>query len=390
MTEDEEQVKCKYLAYGYNGWLSPAGEAMNRKWASAAYSYVYAYDSAGNRTSMTNTSNYGGGPTTTNYGYDAANKLTTAGAKSYAYDGAGNTISATFNGATTTYSWDWRNELIGLSGAQTASFAYDGLGNRVSETTGGNTTQFMLDGREVAEAIVGGNVTSYVGPGVVCEIQNGNRTVFHSDGIGSTRVTTDYSGRSLGTNTYDAYGNWVAWTSSTPPFAYAGQYRYYADGNTGLDYLKPRYYEPQVGRFASRDPIRYRGGLNLYAYVIADPTNRVDPSGMIDSSDPTDPYGPGYATGPGLWPAWDWLNDMASFLEYRERTRRSSLGATRQAGTCRLRTRYDNLDYYGQCQVCNDFPTPAAITACWAACMAYANAVNSWDTLEKCWCEHMR
>ena len=123
---------------------------------------------------------------TANYYCDAANKLITAGTTSYAYDGAGNTISATFNGATTTYSWDWRNELIGLSGAQTAGFAYDGLGHRVSETIGGSTTQFLLDGKEVAEAIEGsGNVTSYVGPGVVCEIQNGNRTVFHSDGIGA-------------------------------------------------------------------------------------------------------------------------------------------------------------------------------------------------------------
>ena len=144
---------------------------------------------------MTNTSNSGGGPTTTNYGYDAANKLTTAGAKSYAYDGAGNLSSETFNGAQTTYSWDWRNHLIGISDfGPAAGFVYDGMGNRVGKRSAG-AKQFILDGKEVAEAIDGSGVaTSYVGPGVVSEIQNGIRTVFHADGIGTTRVTTDYNG----------------------------------------------------------------------------------------------------------------------------------------------------------------------------------------------------
>lgn len=52
------------------------------------------------------------------------------------------------------------------------------------------------------------------------------------------------------------------------------------DGN-GLLYMRARYYDPEVGRFISKDPIGFWGGdLNLYAYVVNNPVNYVDPSGL--------------------------------------------------------------------------------------------------------------
>ena len=41
----------------------------------------------------------------------------------------------------------------------------------------------------------------------------------------------------------------------------------YLDHETGLHYNRYRYYDPRVGRFVSKDPISYAGGLNLYAYA---------------------------------------------------------------------------------------------------------------------------
>ncbi|MBI3927004.1 MAG: RHS repeat-associated core domain-containing protein [Armatimonadetes bacterium] len=38
--------------------------------------------------------------------------------------------------------------------------------------------------------------------------------------------------------------------------------------------------DPQVGRFLTRDPIGYDGGLNLYAYCENNPVNFSDPSGL--------------------------------------------------------------------------------------------------------------
>jgi hypothetical protein len=44
--------------------------------------------------------------------------------------------------------------------------------------------------------------------------------------------------------------------------------------------LGARYYDPSVGRFLSRDPIRYQGGdVNLYRYCGSNPVNGTDPGG---------------------------------------------------------------------------------------------------------------
>ena len=61
---------------------------------------------------------------------------------------------------------------------------------------------------------------------------------------------------------YDAWGNHEAEVAAEGyvalaeinPFRYRG---YYYDTETGLYYLQTRYYDPEVGRFISRDSIDY-------------------------------------------------------------------------------------------------------------------------------------
>ena len=65
------------------------------------------------------------------------------------------------------------------------------------------------------------------------------------------------------------------------PFRYRG---YYYDTETGLYFLKTRYYDPEVGRFITIDSISYIdpdtiNGLNLYAYCGNNPVMRVDENG---------------------------------------------------------------------------------------------------------------
>ncbi len=79
---------------------------------------------------------------------------------------------------------------------------------------------------------------------------------------------------------YDPFGNIISQSETIPqPFTFIGQYGVMTEPN-GFYYMKARYYDPQVGRFISEDPIGFDGGdVNLYAYVGNNPIMGVDPWG---------------------------------------------------------------------------------------------------------------
>jgi len=74
---------------------------------------------------------------------------------------------------------------------------------------------------------------------------------------------------------YDAFGRTRAREGlNRNPYQFTGQQ---VDAETGLVYLRARYYDPALGRFLSRDPVLTE---HPYAYVGNNPANLVDPSGM--------------------------------------------------------------------------------------------------------------
>ena len=81
---------------------------------------------------------------------------------------------------------------------------------------------------------------------------------------------------------YDAFGNYSEETDSPKknPFRYSGEY---TDDETGLIYLRNRYYDPAIGRFITEDPAK--DGLNWYAYCSNNPVNLIDPLGLFDYND---------------------------------------------------------------------------------------------------------
>ena len=85
---------------------------------------------------------------------------------------------------------------------------------------------------------------------------------------------------------YDAFGNYSEETDSPKknPFRYSGEY---TDDETGLIYLRNRYYDPAIGRFITEDPAK--DGLNWYAYCSNNPVNLIDPLGLFDYDDRLDP-----------------------------------------------------------------------------------------------------
>jgi RHS repeat-associated protein len=58
-------------------------------------------------------------------------------------------------------------------------------------------------------------------------------------------------------------------------------------GTSGNYQVRNRYYSTMLGLFISRDPIGYKGGINLYEYVGDDPENATDPSGLLVDSPTT-------------------------------------------------------------------------------------------------------
>jgi RHS repeat-associated protein len=97
------------------------------------------------------------------------------------------------------------------------------------------------------------------------------------DGLGSTTSLSGTTGKPVATYVYDAFGNTTATEGIFNPFRYTGREQ---DPETGLYYYRARYYDPNIGRFVSEDPIRFFAGINFYEYGFNDPVDSTDPSGL--------------------------------------------------------------------------------------------------------------
>ena len=110
------------------------------------------------------------------------------------------------------------------------------------------------------------------------EITGSTVYYFHEDQLGSTRALTDSAGVVQQTYDYDPYGNLLASVGSVSnPLRYTGQF---SDPESGLIYLRARYYDPSTASFGRSDPAR-TVTRQTYVYAAASPLNRVDPSGMV-------------------------------------------------------------------------------------------------------------
>jgi RHS repeat-associated protein len=252
--------------------------------------YRYALDPLGNRTTIASYQPQIAIPTPpdTNYTHDNDNRMLTAGTKSFSYDNNGNLIQET-GGSIATYAWNLQDMLTQVvKGSNTYSYVYDALGNRVKKTVNGTGTRYVVDptglSSILAETDSSGNITSYYvyGMGLISKITPANQAYFyHFDGLGSTVAMSDSTGSIVNKYAYDEYGNLLNFQEAIPnPFRYVGQYGVMDEGN-GLLYMRARYYDPDLGRFISKDPIGFRSGeLNLYAYLANNSVNYIDPTGL--------------------------------------------------------------------------------------------------------------
>jgi RHS repeat-associated protein len=225
------------------------------------------------------------------YQYNSSNQLTSIPGTTYTYDNNGNTKTKTTAAGTTTYTWDFENRLtqVALPGTTgTVTFKYDPFGRRVQKafTQGGTTTttNYLYDGANVIEEMDnGGNVLARYTQGPVAdeqlsELRSGTTSYYDADGLGSITSLSNGAGTLANTYTYEAYGKLIASSGTlSNPFQYTGRE---FDSETAIYEYRARYFDPNVGRFISQDPIGFKGGINFYAYVGNNPINLFDPTGL--------------------------------------------------------------------------------------------------------------
>ncbi|EGK08454.1 cell wall-associated protein [Desmospora sp. 8437] len=243
----------------------------------------YTYDAAGNRLTKKVTQN--GIATTTNYSYDDADQLTQVDGQAHTFDKNGN---LTHDGKRT-FIYDAENRLTAVKeGDKTlASFTYRADGMRKTMTTGSTTITFHYDGNKnvTYETDQNHQIVAHYTYGANNELVSmtrGGKTYYYQTNYrGDVTALTDSTGAVVASYEYDAFGNLLKETGTVEnPYRYAG-YRY--DEVTGLYYLQSRYYNPETGRFLTRDS--FEGfedkslGLNKYSYVLNNPVINVDPDG---------------------------------------------------------------------------------------------------------------
>jgi RHS repeat-associated protein len=104
------------------------------------------------------------------------------------------------------------------------------------------------------------------------------REHFTYNAVGHTVALTLQSGSVSKSDLYEAYGNIVASTGSSSNNRLANTKE--RSFTLGLDNHGFRYYDPEIGRYITRDPIGYGDGLNVYLYVRNNPINHIDPLGL--------------------------------------------------------------------------------------------------------------
>jgi RHS repeat-associated protein len=284
------------LQWNYDNIYRLTGETITGDPGDSNGAVDYTLDAVGNRTGATSTFN----SLSPGFGsYNADDE-----ALNEHYDANGNTTQ-TANGNTFTY--DSENHMTSMtSGTAVVTMKYDAFGNRVSKTVNGVTTQYLVDDLnptgypQVVEELTYagpfnagmlGSVTRTYTYGLQRISENlssavsGNSTwtpsFYGYDGGGSVRQLTNAAGVVTDTYEYDAYGNSFTKTGTTPNnYLYRGE-QY--DSDLGLYYLRARYYNPNTGRFMSRDPeaghIKDPASLHKYLYAGGDPVNLIDPTG---------------------------------------------------------------------------------------------------------------
>jgi RHS repeat-associated protein len=286
-------------------WHDPTGRILSARSVKAgkapAVDEQHSYDEAGNLLN----------PWGEGRGFVRHNRLEVFEDKRYQYDEYGRLVEKRIGRHTSVHlRWNREHQLVESTveknGArQHSRYEYDALGRRVMRRDTFTEARFIWDGMRLLQesrghqnstyvyqpdihepvARIDATETPYRNPGTRADVYH-----FHTHINGAPEEMTDEAGQTLWRARYRTWGSLALeeaderrlpssnqWDkqATRQPVRMQGQY---ADSETGLYYNTFRYYDPDIGRFISEDPIGLMGGLNLYGFA-ANADRWVDPWG---------------------------------------------------------------------------------------------------------------
>jgi RHS repeat-associated protein len=171
-----------------------------------------------------------------------------------------------------------------VTNGSTATYGYDAWGRRVRKTVDGVTTGYLHDGDDLVLEMDGSGspVREYAYyPGVdnPHSMRYGGQTYYYATELpGHVAGLVSSSNQVVNEYRYTPFGELLGGFEQVPqPLGFTAREQ---DRESGLVFMRARYYDPQTGRFISEDLIGLAGGINPYAYVDNDPINFTDPFGL--------------------------------------------------------------------------------------------------------------
>ena len=249
------------------------------------FEQTFTYDLNGNRTTMRK------GDISTSYSIDpASNRILSVNSEAVTYDPNGSSLT----GGERVYAYNAANRLAHVKNMANPaevllSATYNGLGQRQRKTSQAGVRLFTYDesGRLDGEYDSNGRLeqeTVYIGGYPMAVLRPYVAYYMHSDWRNAPRQIDNYNSRPVWA--WDA----LAFGDANPDGSPDGQFveaKYalrfpgqYHDEESGLNYNWHRYYDPDLGRYITSDPIGLVGGLNTYGYVGQNPLNFIDPWGL--------------------------------------------------------------------------------------------------------------
>ncbi|SFR61808.1 RHS repeat-associated core domain-containing protein [Anaeromicropila populeti] len=278
--------------YGYdvNGRLRSQKDTCGD---TVIHTYEYAYDKAGNVTSVTGFQEDGALKLSeVTMEYDTVNRLISYNGEAVTYDKEGNMLYGPLEGQMVAFTYDCRNRLVQ---AGNTTYEYDAENNRIAVATGEKRQEFVVDTVEPLSRMLlsttydkagaEGKSTYFIyGNGLLAqtEEEKGYLT-YHYNNIGSTTELTNDKGAVVSRYSYGPYGELLSGEQNDILFLYNGKAGVVTDANS-LYYMRARYYNVDSKRFINQDVLTGSVGdspsQNRYAYVQGNPITLTDPFGL--------------------------------------------------------------------------------------------------------------